>query len=95
MKFTANINFKQEELIEKLIKDIQKKFPEVELIDVVPSAENPDTLWIEVTCPEDENREIELGEYASQKTTDILLNYGYHMLVMPTVKKNEKSTLKS
>lgn len=92
MNYTANLNFKQEELIENLIKDIQKKFPEVELIDVVPSAETDRTLWIEVTRPDDEDREIELREYASEKTMNILLDYGYHMLVMPTVNKKDKHT---
>lgn len=48
------------------------------------SAENPSTLWIKVTAPEDEDREIEMREFASDKVLDILLDYGYHMLVMPT-----------
>ena len=36
--------------------------------------------------PEDEDREIALREYGNDKATDILLDYGYHMLVMPTRK---------
>ncbi|MCP4351029.1 MAG: hypothetical protein GY795_36645 [Desulfobacterales bacterium] len=81
------INFKQEELIEELMCQIREKFPEVELIDVTESCETSTTLWINVTAPEDEDRKIELREFGSDKVTDILLDYGYHMLLMPTPKK--------
>jgi hypothetical protein len=83
------LNLKQEEIIQNLIRDIQKKFPEVELIDATPSPDTPDGLWINVTAPEDEDREIELTEYCADKTIDILLQYGYHMLVMPDGKPQE------
>lgn len=69
--------------------DIRERYPEVELIKVVESAENPSTLWIRVTAPEDEEREIEMREFASEKVADILLDYGYHMLVMPTRRLEE------
>ena len=78
------INFKQEELIDDLLHQVKEKFPEVELIDVTHSPEDPESLWINVIGPEDEDREIELRAFASDKVSDILLDYGYHMLVMPT-----------
>ncbi|HLC15279.1 MAG TPA: hypothetical protein VJL89_03525 [Thermodesulfovibrionia bacterium] len=81
------INFKQEELINKLINTVKNKYPEIELINVTESPEDPESLWINVTAPKDEDKEIELREFASDKTTDILLDYGYHMLIMPTHKK--------
>ncbi|MDZ7343439.1 MAG: hypothetical protein ONA90_02870 [candidate division KSB1 bacterium] len=28
---------------------------------------------------------IEIGEYASERTMDILLDYGYHFVVLPVV----------
>ncbi len=77
------INFKQEELIERLMDEIQAQYPEVELMDVMESPENPSTLWIRVSAPEDEDREIEMGEFAADIVSDIHLDYGYHMLVMP------------
>ena len=40
------MNFKQEELIDELMAQIQERYPEVELIRVT---ESPSTLWIEVT----------------------------------------------
>ncbi len=75
------INFKQEELIERLMKQIRKKFPDVELIKVMESPEDPESLWIDVTAPDDEDREIELSDFACEEATDIFLDYGYHMLV--------------
>lgn len=76
-------------MIDSLMSDIRERYPEVELIKVVESAENPSTLWIRVTAPEDEEREIEMREFASEKVADILLDYGYHMLVMPTRRLEE------
>jgi len=78
------INFKQEELIEGLMKTVRDRYPEIKLINVTESPEDSESLWINVTAPEDEDREIELREFAADKTTDILTDYGYHMLVMPT-----------
>ena len=78
------INFRQEELIEEVVSHVREKFPEVRFIKVSESPEDPESLWIRVTAPEDEDRESELTEYACDKTMDILMDYGYHMLVMPT-----------
>jgi hypothetical protein len=81
------INFKQEELIEGLMNDIRSRFPEVGLIGVEESPEDSETLWINMTAPDDDDREIELLRFGSEKVADILMDYGYHMLVMPTRKK--------
>lgn len=78
------INFKQEQLIEEILNYVSGKFPEVKFICVTESPEDPHDLWIRVTSPEDENRRSELIDYACDKTMDVLLDYGYHMLVMPT-----------
>jgi len=85
------INFKQEELIEVLTDQIREKFREVKLINVSESWEDPETLWIHVTAPEDEGRMMDLIEFAGDHTTDILMDYGYHMLVMPTRKQRDQS----
>ncbi len=84
------INFKQEELIEKLMNDIRQEFPEVRLIDVTESPDDPETLWINMTAPEDEDRKIRLREFGSEIITDILLDYGYYFLIMPTRKFKRK-----
>ena len=77
------INFKQKELIRQIFNAIREKFPETEFVSVTEGVENPDDLWINITAPSDEDREIELIEFAGDKLTDILLDYGYYFMVMP------------
>lgn len=84
------INFKQKELIHSFFSSVKERFPEVEFLNVTESPENPADLWINITEPENEDREIELIEFAGDKTADILLDYGYYISVMPrTVKEAE------
>jgi len=63
------INFEQQELIDELFQLVKARFPEVELLNV--------------TAPTDEDREIAMTELASEKTTDLLLDYGYSISIMP------------
>ncbi len=77
------INSKQQELIQGLVEDLNRHFPDVEFVDITESPENPNDLWINVTEPGDDDREIELIEFFGEKSADILMDYGYHMLVMP------------
>lgn len=76
------INFRQQELIENFVNDVEKRFPDVKFVDVTESPENPNDLWINVTKVGDEDRLIELIDFCSEKSIDILMDYGYHMLVM-------------
>ncbi|NUO79897.1 hypothetical protein HUU05_07455 [candidate division KSB1 bacterium] len=77
------INFKQEQLINEFMEAITEKFPEVELIEVTESPEDPADLWLNVTSPKEIDRKIALREFAAEKSTDILSDYGYLFLVMP------------
>jgi len=77
------INFKQQELIDELFGAVKEKYPEVEFISVTESPEDPADLWVNITAPVDEDREIELSHFAADKSTDILLDYGYQILIMP------------
>ena len=77
------INFKQQELIEELLEELEAHFPDVRFVDIMEGPENPDNLWINVTEPEDEDREIELTGFFSEKCIDILMDYGYDISVMP------------
>jgi hypothetical protein len=43
------INFKQEQLIEEVLNYVTEKFPEVRLLNVTESPEDPESLWIRVT----------------------------------------------
>lgn len=81
------INFKQQELIEELFQTVRGRFPEVELLNVTESPEDPKDLWVNILVPEDEDQEIALTELASEKTTDMLLDYGYHISIMPRHKR--------
>ena len=76
------INFRQQELIETFVSEVEGRFPDVKFVDVTESPENPNDLWINVTRVRDEDRLIELIDFCSEKSTDILMDYGYHMLVM-------------
>ena len=88
------INTKQQELIHELLEMVRQRFPEVKLLSVTESPENSNDLWINVSAPEDEDREIELmvsirkllnlKEFTSDKEADILVDYGYRIAVMPT-----------
>ncbi len=77
------LNHKQEELIEQLVKEIETKFPETKFVDAVPSPESENTIWLEFTHPDNEEKFMEIIEYAGGRTMDILLDYGYHFLVLP------------
>ena len=77
------INFKQEELVENLMNAIKARFPEVRLIDITESPEDPETLRLNITAPDDDTK-MSLVSFACDKATDIFLDYGYYFLVMPT-----------
>ncbi|OQX26320.1 MAG: hypothetical protein BWK80_11035 [Desulfobacteraceae bacterium IS3] len=76
------MNFKQEELAQELFSALKYKFPEVRLINVTESPADLRAVWVNITAPENEDREIDLIEFAGDKTTDILLDYGYYISIM-------------
>ena len=88
-KALVRLNLKQKDLIEQLANEIEEKFPEVKFVEVELDPESDNTLWLKFTQPDDEDRLIELGEYASERTTDILLDYGYHFVVLPVVENGK------
>ena len=77
------MNMKQQELVDRLFQTVNTRFPEVELLNVSPSAEDPRDLWVNVTAPADKDRECALMELASASSADILMDYGYSILVLP------------
>lgn len=89
------INFKQQELIQDFFQALKKNFPEIELMNVTESPEDPNDLWVNVTAPTDEDREIALIEMAGNKTADMLLDYGYYILVMPCHSRTSTLTPRS
>ncbi len=72
-------NDKQIELSNTLFDRLKSRFPEVNLVGITESAENPNHIWVNLVMPDDEDREIELREMAGEISTDILLDYGHHI----------------
>lgn len=85
------LNHKQQELIAQLAREIEEKFPDVKFVETVQSPESVNTLWLRFTEPDNDKRFMEIGEYAGERTMDILLDYGYHLVVLPVV-ENGKAT---
>jgi hypothetical protein len=77
------MNVKQKELIDDLYQSTKQRFPEIDLINITNSPENSEEIWINVTTP-NEQLEDELIVFSAEKSTDILLDYGYQILVMPS-----------
>ena len=77
------INFKQKELCDEIFDKLHLKYPSIILSNITQSPENPEDIWIYVSYPEDEDLQIEMGEYSSNLAMDILLKYGYSIMVLP------------
>lgn len=75
-------NLKQTELSHMLFERLKDRFSEIELDGIIESAENPQHVWVSIVMPGDEDREIELQEMAGEISTDILLDYGYHISIV-------------
>jgi len=75
------MNEKQIELSHMLFDRLKEHFPEIKLIDVTPSAEDPNNLWVNIVMPSDEDQRIALREMASEISTDILVDLGHHITV--------------
>jgi hypothetical protein len=94
-KFPEQLNHKQIELINQLAEEIQARFPEVKFVQASLSPEGANSLWLHFTKPHDEDRLIEVGEYGSERTMDILLDYGYHMVILPTEEDNGEPVVRA
>ncbi len=77
------INYKQQELIDFLFNKVKKEYPEIKLLNIESSPDDPEHIWINVEANMDEDREIELKHYSSELEADILINYGYAISIMP------------
>ena len=77
------MNLRQQQLAHELFDTVHAHFPEITLLNVSSSPENPQDLWVNVTAPDDESREGALLDIASEQSLDILLEHGYSILIMP------------
>ncbi len=75
------INFKQMELSHQLFDQIKVPFPEIELVSIVESPFQRDSIWVNLIKPENDDRRLELNELAADISTDILMDYGYDIMI--------------
>jgi hypothetical protein len=78
-----NINHKQQQLIDELFNKVKERYPEIILRNLQSSPDDPDDIWINIIADMDEDREIELRYYSAELSTDILMDYGYSLSIMP------------
>jgi len=79
------INFKQEELGRQLFDTLQARYPDLELVKITESMENPNHTWVNVVFPHDDERKGEIREVASEISMDLLLDYGSHITLSSAI----------
>jgi len=77
------INMKMTELANDMFNRLKKKYPEIKLNGFSNSPESENSLWLNVAMPSDEDREIEIREYAAEIATDVLDEYGFMLVLIP------------
>ena len=75
------MNLKERELSSQLFTTLKQQFPEIDLVEIVESQVQTNSIRVRMIMPEDEDKEIEMREKSSEISTDILLDYGYHILI--------------
>ena len=75
------INFKQEEVLQNIIKKLQEKFPEIELISIEEIG--PNSFWVGLIEPSDEDQQLELDDLQAKLGTDALMDYGINFHFVP------------
>jgi hypothetical protein len=69
------------ELSHLLFDKLKALFPEIELVSIVESPFQRDSIWVNIILPEDDDRDIALCELAGEISTDILMDYGYDIMI--------------
>ncbi len=88
-----DISPKQRELISSLFATVKAQYPEISLLRLGVSPEDPEHIWIYVLAPMPEEREIELSRYASLLEADILVEEDVQLSIMtknPTLQAIEE-----
>jgi len=75
------INFKQIELSNMLFEKLANRFPDLKLVGITESPESQNGIWVNVTMPKDEDKEEQIYDMASEISVDILLDYGYDIII--------------
>lgn len=82
ISYTIHPNHKQQELIAALLAKVQAKFPEIRFKNYELNPDDKEHIWVVVDAPMSEERQIELGRFAADFSTDILVDYGYAISLM-------------
>ncbi len=69
------ISAEEMELSRMLFDKLRARFAELELVRIMESPVERDSIWVRMIMPEDEDREIAMRELAAELSTDILLEY--------------------
>ena len=77
------VNHKQQQLIDELFNKVKEQYPEIVFKDLQVSPDDHEHIWINVIADMDEDRQIEMTHLASDIATDILMDYGYMISIMP------------
>jgi len=77
------MNFRQKELAYEYFEKVKAKYPEIELINITESPEDPSDHWLNVASPFDDDTEIEMMEFAAKIGNALLVEYGYLFMFMP------------
>ena len=76
------INKKQKQLIDEMLRKIKERYPEVIFKGLIPSADNPEDIWVNVLADMDEEREMEMSFYSAGLSMDILMETDYDITLM-------------
>ena len=69
------------ELSHRLFDNLKALFPEIELVSIVESPFQKDSIWVNIILPENDERNIALSELAGELSTDIMMDYGYDIMI--------------
>ena len=78
-----NINHKQMQIIDEVLKKAKNKFPEIVFKNIETSPDDPEHIWINVIADMDEEKEIQLIRYSGKLDNEILTKFGYKITIMP------------
>ncbi len=76
-------NPKLMDLAAELLRQVQAKFPDVAFIRYRDNPESENSVLIEVTAPASDERELALMDFVSELETNILLEHGFMIFVLP------------
>jgi len=75
------INFKQKEVLNKIVGTLQEKFPEVRLVSVEDLGAN--SFWVTMLEPAEEERQDAFDDLQAELATDALIDYGFQFRFVP------------